>query len=511
MNRTRTGNSIRNISSGMIQKIINTLIPFVVRTILIKKLGMEYLGLNSLFSSILQVLSLTDLGFSLTISYCLYKPIDTNDYITIQGLLNFLRKVYYIVGIIIVCIGCLLLPFLENLINGSYPSDINIYVVYVIYLANTAISYFFFAYRSVLLNASQRLNIENNINSIVNIFLYIFQIIALLLIGNYYVYVIFIPISTLFNNLIKLFFCKKIFPSYYPKGNITFNEKRRINKDIKALFGHRLSYIIVNSTDSIFISIFLGLETLAIFQNYFYITSALLSIVNIIYSSLTASIGNSIILESKKKNLELLNHLTFINVLMIGWISICMMCLYQHFIFLWVGNENMLSITTVVLLVIYFYSWKFKEILSVYKDAAGMWNSDFWKPYLISILNILLDIILVKYIGLNGVLIATICSVSVLSLPWETSVVFKEYFQLKPTLYYFKLIKMTGIVFIAGMLTYWICGFIPNFGHFYFFLKLIICLIIPNVVFVLATFKTGDFKWLWKKIKQTLNFNSENK
>ena len=505
MSSSRTKNSIRNVFSGMILKLVGILMPFVIRTIMIKKLGMDYLGLNSLFSSILQVLSLSELGFSTAVAFCLYKPIECKENDVVCSLLNYLKKAYYVIGTIILVIGLLLTPFLPNLINGTCPDDVNLYILYFIYLFNTVISYFFFAYRGILLNASQRSDVENKVITLVNMTMYICQIIVLLLFSNYYVYIIFLPLSTIFINLIKLICCKKMFPEFSPRGKINDTEKKIVNDNIKALIGHRLSSIVVNSTDSIFISAFLGLTVLGIFQNYFYIVSSLLAVVTIIYSSITPSIGNSITFESKEKNLFLFNNLTFLNVLMIGWMSICMLTLYQHFMYIWVGPDNMLPFTTVIFLVLYFYTWKFKEILSVFKDSAGMWTIDFWKPYAITILNLIFDFILIKIIGINGVLIATICSVSVLSLPWETQVFYKRYFGIKPTKYYLKLAALTLLVIIAGSCTYFTCYFLPTEGIIWFIVKMIICCILPNIIFIIFTHKSSEFKFIISKVKYGIN------
>ena len=503
-NSNRTKNSVRNVATGLIVKFIVILMPFIIRTIIIKKLGMEYLGLGSLFTSIIQVLSLSDLGFSIAISFYLYKPIQNGEKDTVCYLLNYLKKIYYIVGTVILCAGLGVMPFLPHLIYGTYPADINLYVLYLIFLSNTVLSYFFFSYRRVLLNASQRSDIENVITLIVSLATYTLQIVFLLLFSNYYLYAIFMPLSTLAVNIVGLFACKKIFPDYVPSGNIPKEQKTDINHHIKAMVGHKIAHVVVNSTDSIFISAFLGLTVLAIYQNYFYIVSSLLAVVAIIYSSISASIGNYIAFESKENNLKLFNRLTFFNVLMIGWMSICLFVLYQPFMKIWVGEENMMPFLTVCLLVLHFYSWKFKEILSVFKDSAGMWTLDFWKPYVITALNIILDVVLVIFVGVDGVIIATIISVSFVSLPWETAVFYKRYFQVGPKNFYLRLLLLTILVLVAGGLTYLACYFIPDEGIGYFILKAGICLLLPNLIFLLVSFKRDEFKWLVNKSKPTI-------
>ena len=187
---SRTKNAARNVLFGLINKIIVLLFPFAIRAIIIQTLGSEYLGLNSLFTSILQVLNLAELGFNSAVVYSMYKPIAENDTNTICALMNLYRKIYRIIGIIVVVVGLILLPFLSYLIKGSYPTDINIYILYIIYLFNTGLTYFLFAYKSALLTAHQRSDVISNVQSIAFILQYVIQIIILLKTKNYYMFVI---------------------------------------------------------------------------------------------------------------------------------------------------------------------------------------------------------------------------------------------------------------------------------------------------------------------------------
>lgn len=500
MNDSRTKNSLRNSITGFINKVFNLLVPFIIRTIIIKVIGVDYLGLSSLYSSILQVLSLSELGFSTSIAFSLYKPLSENDTETICALLNFIKKVYRIVGLVILVVGAALMPALPYLIEGTYPEDVNLYVLYVVYLVNTAVSYFLFSHKSVLLAACQRTDIENNILTVSNFVLYALQITVLLLFKNYYLYVILIPVLTVCTNIAREIVTRKIFPEYVCKGAIAKETKTAVFKNIRALLGHRLSSVVVSSTDNIFISAFLGLTSVALYNNYYYIVNAVIGFILIFYTSLTASIGNKIVTEDKDINYRDFNRLTFINVWIVGWMSICLLCLYQHFMLLWVGEDLLLPLSTVILFTVYFYSWRFKDMLSTYKDAAGMWNIDFWKPYVVSALNIVLDFILVNYMGINGVILATILSVPLISMPWETNTFFKAYFKRSPMKYYLKMLVYTIVVVAVACVTYFVCELLPFEGYGWFILKCAICLLLPNIIFVCASFWTQEFKWIMQKI-----------
>ena len=191
---SRTKNGIRNIGSGIINRILLIVFPFITRTILLYSLGSEYLGLNSLFTSILTVLNLAELGFGSALVFSMYKPIAENDKKKICALLSVYKKIFVTIGILIAILGIAITPFIPKIINGDIPTNANIYILYIIYLSNTVVSYIFFAHKRALLIAYQRNDIVTNINSVISILLYCIQTVILLLYHNYYLYILFMPI-----------------------------------------------------------------------------------------------------------------------------------------------------------------------------------------------------------------------------------------------------------------------------------------------------------------------------
>ena len=315
----RSVNAKRNIVWGLVNKIVCLLLPFLVRTIIIQKMGAEYLGLNNLFASILQVLSLSELGFSSAIVYSLYKPIAENDSKTICAYMAFYRKAYRIIGVVITSIGIALLPFLSFFISGDVPDDINIYILYVVYLANTAIGYFAFAYKNAILNAHQRNDIISNILTLTQGGMYFCQICVLILFKNYYVYLLIMPLCTVCNNLITAHFAKKLYPDYVCRGNISKGELDQIKTQIAGLMLHRICQTSRNSLDSIFISAFLGLNMAAIYSNYYYIMNAIIGILSVFSNALVAGVGNSIAIETVEKNYKDFKKINYLYMLISGW------------------------------------------------------------------------------------------------------------------------------------------------------------------------------------------------
>lgn len=490
---SRTQNSLRNILFGIINRIISILFPFIVRTIFIKFLGEEYLGLNSLYSSVLQVLNLADLGFASAIVASMYKPIADNDTDKVCALMNLFRKIYKIIGMFILIIGLILTPFIDKLISGKAPTDINIYLLWILYLFNTVISYLFFAYKVSLINAHQRSDITEKIGAACRIIISILQIIVVVALKSLYLYVFLTVINSVVYNLWCAVECDKRYPQYKCKGELDKNTKQVITKNIAALAIQKIGNTVSTSLDSIILSAFLGLTTLAIYGNYYYIVSAIGIFVNLIYSAITASIGNSIAIETPEKNMCDFKKFFFLSNWIIGWCCVCFICLFQDFMVVWMGEDLLFGMSIVVALVMRFYFEQIRKVVLTYKDATGMWWADRWKPLVGCIVNLSLNIILVKLVGVSGVMISTVISYVLVEIPWETHVLFKIYFKCSEKNYYAEMINTTLKMVIAGVVTYYICTLVSVDHIVALSIKFVICIVLPNAIFVLLNMKNRNF------------------
>lgn len=459
---SRTKNAVRNIYSGLFNKIFTIFFPFLIRTVLIKKIGIEYAGLNSLFSSVLQVLNLTELGFASAVVYSMYKPIAENDTATICALLNFYKRVYFIIGLVILAIGTAIMPFLPHLIKGTVPQDINIYALYSIFLVNTSVSYLLFGYKNSLLNAHQRRDVISNILTITQGLMNLFQLIILVAIGNYYLYVIMMPLFTVLNNVLVGIATKQMFPEYSCKGKLDIAIQKDIRKKVAGLMISKLAQTSRNSFDSIFISAFLGLAMTTIYSNYFLIISAITGILNIITNSMQAGIGNTLQTETKEKNYENLKKFNLLYTFFVGWCSTCMLCIYQPFMEVWLGREFLLPFGAVTLLCLYFYILKSGDINSLYFNASGMWWEGKYRAIVESLLNLAGNFTLVKLMGIYGIILATIIS-STIGHFWNGQFLFKLYYKNKKTVRYFLFEGLIAVIniFICAV-TFAVTRFLPN-------------------------------------------------
>lgn len=492
----RSKNAVRNIIFSSIRQMYNQLVPFIMRTVMIYTLGMEYLGLNSLFTSVLSVLNLAELGVGSALVFSMYKPIAEDDEVTICALMKLYRTYYRIIGLVILIIGSVLIPFIPKLIKGTVPDGMNVYILYVMNLAATVISYWLFAYKNCLLSAHQRIDISSKISMIITTIQYFLQIIVLVFAKNYYIYVLVPILFGIIGNVVTSMVVSKHYPKYHPNGNLQKDKVKEINKKVKDLFTAKLGGIITDSVDTIVISSFLGLTLLATYQNYFYIMNAVLSMVTIVFSSCTAGIGNSIVVESEEKNFNDLKKFTLIISWILGFCICCLACLYQPFMELWIGKEGLLDFKFVPCFCAYFYIRQINALLNLYKDAAGLWHQDRFRPLVVSLANLVMNLIMVQFIGLYGIILSTILSMLIIGIPWILKNLFIVLFHINPKKYILQLMFYLVISVSSCVICVVISNRYINFNSLILtmIIRAIPCALIPNFMFFLICRKSQEFK-----------------
>lgn len=428
---SKTKNSSRNLVFGVLLRVYSLLVPFIIRTIIIKVLGMEYAGLNSLFVSVLQVLNIAELGVGSVLVFSMYKPIEEGDTVKICALMRLYKIYYRIIGIVILCLGLAITPFIPKLIKGHVPNDINIYILYFLNLGAAVLSYWLFAYKNSLFMAHQRNDIISKVTILTNTIMYVLQITLLLILKNYYIYVILILVVQVLNNILISFQADKYFPNYKAVGNLDKKDVERINGSIKDIFYSQLGLVITTSVDSIVISAFLGLLPLAIYQNYYYVLSAVISFFLIFFQSCRASVGTNLISKSMDENFKDYKFITFVVIGILAFCISCLLNMYQPFIELWVGRNNMLDYYCVILFGLYLLVYELGITIGVYKDSSGKWHADRFRPLLTALMNLVTNIVLVNIIGIYGILISTIISFLFIYIPWLYHRVFIDIFDIK--------------------------------------------------------------------------------
>lgn len=499
ISNSRTKNSMRNIIFSIIAYGLQVILAFVVRRYFIYHFNEEYLGLNSLFTNVLSILSLAELGFGTAVLFSMYKPMAEGDDEKVRQLLYLYKKFYFIIAIVVGCLGLCVIPFMGYFAKKAPNVDVNLYIIYIIYLANSVVSYFC-AHRRALFYASQRNDFESKINIISNIVLYVAQLLVIILLKNYYIYLSLMLISTLINCLLVVILTNKEYKNYLLKPNnpLDKSEKKLIEKNVFALIFHKIGSVVVYSTDSLVIYLMLDAATLGRYSNYLMITSAVTTLISLVASALRGSIGNSIATQTSGQNHKLMSKMNFIYMWMVSFCAICIFCLANPFIdiILTKGSETTLTFdfTILILICYYFFFLQAKGMVGMFKECVGLFYQDRFKSIIEATINLIVSIVLAKFIGLAGVIIGTIVSTISTCIWVEPYVLNKNYYHKSTWAYLLQLAFRTIITTIAGGITYLVCSFIPNTGIIMLLVKAVVCVVLSNILLLVAYFWTPEFK-----------------
>ncbi len=507
----RTEKSILNVSSNFFIYAFRSIMMFIVRTVFIKVLGEEILGLDGLFTNILLMLSITELGVSNAINFSLYKPLAKKDYEKVSILMSFYKKVYKIIGIIVTILGLVVMLFLNKIVTTDI-TNLNLYFIYLIYLFDT-VNLYFISYKETLIIADQNNYQLVKYNFVAYLFIYILQIIFLIITKSFIIYLL-IKIIVMFIN--RIYINRFISRQY---KNVDFKTKQKIkNKDlsiikknIRGMFFHKIGYYFINGTDNIVISKFLNLTMVGIYTNYLSLITMTNTLLSSLYKGITASFGNLIALEDKKVQEEIFQKTNFAGHLIYSFVTIAFIVLINSFITLWIGKKFLLEMTVVIVICINFYIDGMRQSIDSIKDAAGVYDQDKYVPIIQSILNIVLSVILVKYIGILGVVLGTL--ISNITLPcWNRPyIIYKYVFKTSPKKYYLDYMKN----FLILLLTTTIIMFIMNKISFSmtiinFILSIIIYTILFIIIYSVVYFRNNHYRFYFNLVLERLKIKKRN-
>ena len=501
----RTNNSIKNTITIIINNIINFIFLFISQTLFIKILGIEYVGLNGLFSNVLTILSLLELGIGNAIVFNLYKYISKNNKDKIKSIMFFYKKAYNYITILVLLVGLLFIPFI-NLIVDVSNIDINIYIVYILFLLSSVSSYIL-AYKRNIIYASQKNYILNIVHIGYIVLLNIFQIVLLLFTKNYYLYLIIKIIFILLENIIISIIANKEYPCLLEKDvkDLDKRTKDDIISRVKAIFIHKLSATVSNGTDNILISIFLGIKTVGLYTNYNYVIKTVDSFFRSIISSTTASVGDLLVEEDYNKRYQIFKKINFLNF----WISIvtssCLLFLMEPFITIWIGKKYLLDHIVLIVLICLFFTSMMRSTYNIFKDGAGIWIEDKYIPVLQILVNIISSIILLKLIGLPGVFIGTIISNLILWFYSFPKYVYKQTLNRPYKLYIKEIFKHIVLFIVIELIIALIMNLVViNNLILEIIIKLVLTILISNLLLIIIYHNTEEYKYYLELLKNKM-------
>ena len=459
MKTGRTGNVKRNLIYGFLQVIVAHVLPFVVRTVMIYRFGVEYVGLNSLFASVLSVLSLMELGFGTAVVYSMYRPAAEGDVPQLCALLSYYRRIYRIIGLAILGAGLLIMPFLKALVRDPVlPGGLNLYVCYLIFLLNAVISYLLFGYLTAIPVAYQRRDILSRVNMGMSVLTCAIQVLLLLGSNNFDLYLLSVPAFTVIKNLLIAAVVRRRYPGLVCRGEIRPEQKRGLKRKVSGILVNKLTNVSRNSIDSLCISAFLGLAVTGMYNNYYIVMSTVLSCGIMVCSSMLASVGNSIAVESREKNYADLRLFDFLFMAAVGWAAVCLLCLMQPFIVSWVGDRMTFGFPVVLGFGVYYYILESGAIQWTYHEGAGLWYECRYIMFGEAAANVILNILLCRIWGVFGIILATVLSVFFTNCILCPSLLFRVYFRNgKQREYWTDHIQYAGTTVLTACASWLVC------------------------------------------------------
>lgn len=501
-NSERTKRSINNVLFTILGQSVGVLSSFIARIFFLHILNTEYLGINGLFTNVLSVLSLVELGVGPAISFSLYKPLAERDMPKIKSLMRFFQKAYITIGFAVLILGVAFLPFYRILINKP-PQIPNLDIIYLLFVANSAISYFYSYKRSIII-CDQKQYIISIFDLFYKVVLNISQIILLVITRNYILFLAIQIILTWAEN----FLISKIADQMYPylrsreTPKLYRKDLKEITHNISAMMLHQIGGVVVNATDNIVISRVCGLIWVGLYSNYSLIIQSLTYFTTQIFNATIASVGNLGATESPDKVLKVFYRIFFIDFWIFGFSSISLIVLFNPFIQLWVSNRYVLAMPIVLSFVFVYYIMGMRQAVLTFTNATGVFWYSRYKPIFEALINLVASVILAHYWGMAGVFAGTIVGSLTTSFWVDPYVLYKHVFKKKFYAFFIRYLIYTIATIVVGLFVWWICEKIVTVSWFTLFIKALICLIVINGLFVVFFFRTNEFHYALNIFKQ---------
>lgn len=501
----RTEHVVKNLKFAAVSELVLAVLKFVSRRVFVLLLGKEYLGVSGLFTDILSMLSLAELGFSVSITYSLYQPVAQGNTTLIKSLMQLYRRVYRSVFVIVLAAGLSLTPFLDFFVKEMPENIPNISLIYVLNVVNASVSYLF-AYKSTLLFVYQKKYIDSLIRTAVSVIAAVAQIGVLLITGNY-VFYLFIAIgAALTQNVLISVKTDRLYP-YLKETDISplpVEILHDIRRNVGAMILHRIGAVAIFSTDNILISKFVGIGTTGLYSNYVMIRGFLNVMVNALFNAITPALGNLNATETEQNRQAAFRRLNFFSAWLFGWMSICLLWLYDPFIRIWLGGNYLLSRPVVLIIVINFYVNSMRIPVANTKSVMGLFWDERYKSILEPPLNLAVSILLAQRWGIFGILAGTLISTMALPFWVEPLGLYRHGLKQPIGEYFLRYLGHLLLTAAAGGLTGLACSAAGE-GLFGFVLRLLFCILIPNAVYLAVYCRTSEFCFMKEMAKQIIN------
>jgi len=516
---SRTQNSILNFITGIGSKILLIIMSFITRTVFIRTLGDSFLGIEGLFTNILSMLSLAELGFGSAIVYKLYRPIAENDRPRILVLLKLYRKTYFIVGCVIAVVGICLIPFLPNLVEDYYRFEqlgLNAVFIFLLYLFSTVSSYWFFAYKTAFVQANQKSYLLNIVEYIVFIASSVAQILALLLFEDFVLYLVVQILFSILASFMYASVCDRKYPYTKEKttDRISKTELKEFFNDCSALLLYRASTIVENASASIVLSSILGLHAVALYTAYSSVKVYIRSLLNTFLTAIQASLGSIYTTGKLDWSRQIFRIVNFCSNMLYGIFAIGIAVLMDEFLTLWLGSSYVVTsweaagrtiATPIALLVaIEFFTTGQTTFCGSFRNAMGLFQELKYRPIASILVNLALCILTVPHLGIAGCMLSLIVANLTTNLIFDPIIIHKHALKESPRSYYLHNLSYKTALIATGLLAWRVCCLITLTGILGFIVRGALCVLVSGTILCLVFCGTEEFRYLINIIKSFL-------
>lgn len=500
MTESRMKKTTYNMFVGFLYQFIAMILNFVSRTVFIHTLGTEYLGLNGIFSDVLGLLAMADLGFNTAMSYSFYKPLAENDEKKITALVSFYRKVYHIIALVVTLVGLAIIPFLRLIVKTEREIP-QLERYYLFALAGIVVSYLF-VYKTTILTADQKNYQVTQIRLWTSLVKTCLQICVLWFFHNYIAYLAINMLMEFLNNLIASRKSQKSYPYIGNREQLAREEQKSIFDNMKSVFIYKVSSTLFSATDNILISVIVGTAAVGVYSNYLMVSNKLLLIIQIIFSAVTASVGNVVAKEKAEKKYEVFCAMQSVSFILCGIITSVFFLMANDFVYVWLGKTYTLSSVTIAAMTLNTYLACVLQPLWAYRDATGLYKRTKYVMLVGAGLNIVLSVIWGQKWGIVGIVFASAVARLSTYFWYEPKLLFREYFEQGLAKYYLSFFANFALVAGVGLTLSWLLKDFEVNDWFALIMKGILISIICSVVFLTVYCRTVGFRIIGDKVKQ---------
>ena len=504
--KSRTEYSARNTTVAVISRVLAILMGFAARVVFTHTLSSDYVGINGLFSDILNVLALSELGVGTAITYALYKPIASGDIEKQKILMQMFKRFYYVVaGIIFVC-GLAVLPFMDILIKDQ-PDVPYLTVIYLMYLANSVLSYIGI-YRKTLIDAYQVGYISTIIQTSSWFVQNIIQIIVLITTGNYILYLSIWILCTVLGNACIYFKASRMYPFLNDRkcGELKAEEKRSLWTNVRAMMVHKIGGVLVNNTDNLLLSSLVGTLAVGKYSNYFLIIGSVKQVLEQMFQGMMASVGNMNVSESKERIRRIFDAIFFMGQWVYGLITIMMFEILDVFVGISFGELYRFDENITFVLCLVFYFTGMRQPTLIFRDSIGLFKYDKWKAVAEAVINLIVSFVLGYYYGVIGVFIGTLVSTLLTSFWVEPYMLYKHRLKCSCITYFARYILFTAVTFAIWYFEHHFVSAFMSFDSKWIeiVVRVIFTFTVTNLVYLTVYFRNKDFRFLVYKAKDLM-------